>query len=152
LIPLGAQSNCEDYQIDPCQRAYVHVSGAVNNVHQESGTFKLDVDHYISASKDLPKDSKKPIKPIAPISCEFSARYQNRKKPVPFNRRYVSVSGFLTGVTYKQNSEDTVERFIVSIEHIAFLGQQGNSTSAIPNTLDSRCYLPFEIWSFSEIS
>lgn len=140
MIPLGAHNDCEDLQIDPCQRAYVHVSGAVNNVHQESGTFKLDVDHYISAFKDL-KDSKKPIKPIAPMSCEFSARYQNRKKPVPFNRRYVSVSGFLTGVTYKQNSEDIVERFIVSIEHIAFLGQQGNSTSTIPNTLDSRCYL-----------
>lgn len=60
---------------------------------------------------------------------------------MPFNRRYVSISGFLTDVTYKQNSEPVVERFTVSVDHIAFLGQQGNST-AIPNTLDSsRCYL-----------
>ncbi|KAF5381722.1 hypothetical protein D9615_005621 [Tricholomella constricta] len=105
------------------------------NVNQESGTFKLDVEHYISAFRDLKDSNSKPIKPIAPISCEFSSRYQNRKKPVPFNRRYVSISGFLTDVTYKRNSED-VERFMVSIDHIAFLGQQGNST-AIPNTLDT---------------
>ena len=141
MIPLSIRNNCQDFQIDPCQCAYVHISGAVNNVNKESATFKLDVEHYISAFRDLNDSNSKPtgIKPIAPFTCGFSSRYQNRKKPVPFDRRYVSISGFLTDVTYKPNSElDIVERFMVSIDHIAFLGQQ----STIPNTLDSKYYLP----------
>ena len=64
---------------------------------------------------------------------------QNHKKPVPFDCQYVSISGFLTDVMYKPYSElDIVEHFTVSIDHIAFLGQQ----STIPNTLDSKYYLP----------
>jgi hypothetical protein len=69
-------------------------------------------------------------------NCLFERRLG---RPVPFNRQYVSISGFLTDVIYKQNSEPVVERFTVSVHHIAFLGQKGNLT-AIPNTLDSRCY------------
>jgi hypothetical protein len=66
------------------------------------------------------------------LACEFSSRFQNCNKPMPFNRRYATISGFLPGVTYKQNTEDVVERFMVSIDHIAFLGQpgyQGNPTT-----------------------
>lgn len=140
----------EDFQIDPCQRAYIHISGAVTNVNQESGTFKLDVEHYISAFRDLKDSNSKPIKPIAPISCKFSSRYQNRKKPVPFNCRYVSISGFLTDITYKPHSQDVVECFMVSIDHIAFLGQQVNST-AIPNTLDSKSCLPTQFSALIDV-
>ncbi|EDR00007.1 uncharacterized protein LACBIDRAFT_314914 [Laccaria bicolor S238N-H82] len=66
LIPLSTQNNCQDFQIDPCQRAYVHLSGPVTNVHKESETFKLDVEHYISAFRDLNNSNSKPtgIKPI----------------------------------------------------------------------------------------
>lgn len=112
-------------------------------VHKESETFKLDVEHYIFAFRDLNNSNSKPtgIKPIASFTCEFSSRYQNRKRPVPFDRRYVSISGFLTNVMHKPNSEDIVECFTVSIDHIAFLGQQGTST-AIPNTLDSPYQTP----------
>ena len=60
---------------------------------------------------------------------------------MPFNHQYVSISGFLTDVTYKLHSQDIIECFMVSIDHIAFLGQQVNST-AIPNTLDSKSCLP----------
>ena len=116
----------------------------------ESVTFKLDVEHYISAFRDLKDSNSKPIKPIALISCKFSSWYQNHKKPVPFNRQYVSISGFLTDVMYKPHSQDIVERFMVSIDHIAFLGQQVNSTT-IPNTLDSKSCLPTQFSALIDV-
>ncbi|PPQ82285.1 hypothetical protein CVT25_008435 [Psilocybe cyanescens] len=146
LSPPSSDSNVESssFAIDPCQRAYLHISGVASNSQKSRGTFDVDIEHYISTFKDA-KVGSKPMKPIAPISCIIpdSPRYIVHGKPVPYNKRYVSVSGFLSGVTYKPDSPDVVQRFHLEVENIAFLGQQGNSSgSPIPNSLDTPVKTP----------
>jgi len=145
IIPLtppssGSDIDCSSFSIDPRQRAYLHVSGVALNCQKPLGTFDIDPEHYISILKDV-KAKSKPLKPVAPISCFIpdSPRYK-QGKPVPYNRRYVAVSGFLTDVTHKPDSVDIVQRYQLKVENIVFLGQQSGAT--VPNSLDSPARTP----------
>ncbi|KAF8973246.1 hypothetical protein BDZ97DRAFT_1990551 [Flammula alnicola] len=127
------------FRIDPRQRAYIHVSGMATNCQKDAGTFTLEIEQYVSALKDIKNAASKPIKPITPILCAFpdSPRFRNGK-PVPYNKRFISASGFLVDVAYKKESADIVEYFMVTVDHIAFLGQANtNLNGALPNTLDT---------------
>ena len=64
----------------------------------------------------------------------------------------IDMSPFLASsdITYKPHSQDVIECFTVSIDHIAFLGQQVNST-AIPNTLDSKSCLPTQFSALIDV-
>ncbi|KAF8973655.1 hypothetical protein BDZ97DRAFT_1912130 [Flammula alnicola] len=149
VIPLAPPSDSKPddcsseeatpFRIDPRQRAYIHVSGMATNCQKDAGTFTLEIEQYISALKDIKNAASKPIKPIALILCVFpdSPRFRNGK-PVPYNKRFISASGFLVDVAYKNQSVDTVEYFTVTVDHIAFLGQANtNLNDALPNTLDT---------------
>ncbi|KAF8955969.1 hypothetical protein BDZ97DRAFT_1926038 [Flammula alnicola] len=127
VIPLAPPS---DSKPDDCM---------ATNCQKDAGTFTLEIEQYISALKDIKNAASKPIKPIAPILCVFpdSPRFRNGK-PVPYNKRFISASGFLVDVAYKNQSVDTVEYFTVTVDHIAFLGQANtNLNDALPNTLDT---------------
>ena len=62
----------------------------------------------------------------------------------------MSVSRTLTNVTYKDPTaqDPEIERFVVTVEEIVFLGQQANSSPTtakqIPNTLDGKLTPHFE--------
>ena len=138
IVPLTPpSSDCDDnssFSIDPAQRAYLHISGAAVNCDEKEATFNIEIDQYISTLKNV---KSSPSKFITPFSCSIpdSPRYKTGK-PVPYNRRYISISGFLTDVTYEPDS-DVVQRFHLKVENIVFLGQQ---TNTIPNSLDSEFF------------
>jgi len=117
------------------------------NRDKDAGTFTLDIDVWVSASKDSSTPS---FKPTAPFLCKIpdSPRYKTCGRPVPYNRRFVSVSGVLSDVVYKDNKEPShnnedweIERFVIMVDDIVFLGQapqaaSGASSPVLPNTLD----------------
>lgn len=140
VVPLSVPHDVADaneaepaFTVDTCQRALIHVSGIATNCQKDQGSFDIDLEHYASALKDT-----KHAKAFAPLTCVIpdSPRYKNGK-PVPYNRRYVSICGFLTDVTFKASSDVIIDRFEITVDDIAFMGQlsQGNN-SIHANTLD----------------
>ncbi|KAJ7638113.1 hypothetical protein B0H17DRAFT_1149254 [Mycena rosella] len=126
IIPLGSPA---DLGIDPRQRAYVHLCGAVFNPNGDTATFSLDADQYTASFRETQKEAKDKHQPVPrsyfPADCIIpdSPRYANTKKPVPFNKRFVMLTGYITGVT--STLEKTVkERFCIDVDNIAFLGSQ----------------------------
>jgi len=101
---------------------------------EKEATFDVEIDQYISTLKDV---KSSPSKFVTPFSCSIpdSPQYKTGK-PVLYNRQYISISGFLTDVTYKPDS-DVMQRFHLKVENIVFLGQQCNVMGMIPNSFDS---------------
>jgi hypothetical protein len=107
----------------------------------DTSSFTLDIDVWVSASKDSSNPS---FKPTAPFLCIIpdSPRYKTHGKPIPYNRRFVAVTGTLSDVVYKDSTAQDVEieRFVITVDDITFLGQPSDSASTpakqIPNTLD----------------
>ena len=120
----------------------------------EAGSFTLDIDVWVSASKDSSSPS---FKPTAPFLCIIpdSPRYRSCGKPVPYNRRFVSVSGTLSNVVYKDPTAQDLEikRFVITVEDIVFLGQPSDSPSTpakpIPNALDGKPCKAFQAHNWS---
>jgi len=135
LTPLSSDcDNNTSFSIDPAQHAYLHILGVAVNCNEKEATFDVEIDQYISTLKDV---KSSPSKFVTPFSCSIpdSPRYKTGK-PVPYNRQYISISGFLTDVTYKPDS-DVMQRFHLKVENIVFLSQQCNVMGTIPNSLDS---------------
>jgi hypothetical protein len=148
--PTPPSSDCDNnssFSIDPAQHGYLHISGAAVNCEEKGATFDIEVDHYISTLKDVKSG---PSKPVTPFSCYIpdSPQYKTGK-PVLYNRRYVSISGFLMDVTYKLDS-DIVQQFHLKVENFVFLGQQSNVTGTIPNSLDSKSFS--ELWCYKVLT
>ncbi|KAF8957984.1 hypothetical protein BDZ97DRAFT_1843975 [Flammula alnicola] len=89
IVPLNVPQDVSDanetgnnFSIDPCQRALVHVSGIATNCQKDQGSFDLDLEHYVSALKDT-----KHVKAFAPLTCFIpdSPRYKNGKPPPQIN-------------------------------------------------------------------
>lgn len=136
--------------IDVCQRVYAHLSGLALNCDSENGTFTLDIDNWVSSLKDAKDPTSKPLKPIAPIFCTIpnSPKYKTGR-PVPYNRRFVSVSGFLTSADFRNNQrEDGISRFHITVDHIVFLGQPPSALAGntFPNTLDCKWQPSFSFY------
>ncbi|KAF8966831.1 hypothetical protein BDZ97DRAFT_1903666 [Flammula alnicola] len=137
IVPLEVPQEVNDsttFSIDLCQRALVHVSGLATNCQKEQGSFDLDLEHYVSALKDT-----KHVKAFAPLTCIIpdSPRYKNGK-PVPYNHRYISAFRFLTNIIFKPSSDVAVDRFVITIEDITFMGQLLQANNSVhANTLDT---------------
>ncbi|KAJ7744353.1 hypothetical protein B0H16DRAFT_1463225 [Mycena metata] len=58
-----------------------------------------------------------PILGFIPDSPRFKG-----KKPVPWVKRYVSVGGYIAGMSASLEGETLQERFRVEVDHLAFLG------------------------------
>jgi len=143
IVPLTPpSSDCDtntSFSIDPAQRAYLHISGVAVNCDEKEATFDVKIDQYISTLKDV---KSSPSKFVTPFSCSIPDLPQYKTgKPVPYNRWYISISGFLTDVTYKPDS-DVVQWFHLKVENIVFLSQQCNVMGMIPNSLDSAFFFP----------
>ena len=112
----------------------MQLSGVAMNCDKQTSTFTLDIEQYISAFKEA-----KNFKPTTLLTCNIpdSPKYK-QGKPIPYNRRYVTVSGFLSDVTYKKNTVDVVEHFNITVELIIFQGQlpASGGIGTIPNKLD----------------
>ena len=81
---------------------YVHLSGYAANCNQREATFDIDISQYISM---MGPGSK--TKPTASFACTVldSPRYEKFGKPVPYAKRYVSVTGFLANVIVASDSK-----------------------------------------------
>jgi len=112
--------------INPCRRAYVHVTGPAYQANTEAATFQVDAEQYIATVKDANDQRPKAnaIKPIFPTFCFIpdGPRWKNRKKPVPYNKRFVFVSGYLAGITSSLEKNVIQERFKIEVDNVAFLG------------------------------
>ncbi|KAJ7671026.1 hypothetical protein B0H17DRAFT_1209171 [Mycena rosella] len=126
IIPLGSPA---DLGIDPHQRAYVHLCGAVFNPNGDTTTFSLDADQYTVSFREAQKEAKDKHQPVPrsyfPADCIIpdSPHYANTKKPIPFNKRFVMLTGYITGVisTLKKTVK---ECFCIDLDNIAFLESQ----------------------------
>jgi hypothetical protein len=126
--------------VDVCQRVYVHLSGLALNCNPSTTTFTFDIDVWVSSLRDAKDAASKSLRPVASVLCTIldSNKYRNGK-PMPYNRRYVSVCGYLTSAAFRnEQREEGVTRFHVSVDQIAFLGQQSTPSTMIVNTLDSK--------------
>lgn len=79
----------------------------------------MNVEQYISCFKGAGDD----LKPVTTFFCCIpdSAKYQDSGKPMPRNKCFVSLCGFITGLDRSGDGE--VEKFRVNVENIAFGGQ-----------------------------
>ncbi|KAJ7036387.1 hypothetical protein C8F04DRAFT_1394265 [Mycena alexandri] len=124
--------------LDPNQRAYVHICGVALNPNVDTATFTVDADQYTSAVRDAQKEAKANNKPLPksffPTSCTIrdSPRYEHVKKPVPFNKRYVMLAGYLTDITSSLSGNTVKDTFCVDVENICFLGSATGGTTITP--------------------
>ncbi|KAJ7877671.1 hypothetical protein B0H13DRAFT_1893045 [Mycena leptocephala] len=114
--------------IDLGCRAYVNVCGAVIRSDSSAATFTLDAEQYTAAFAEQQKlastgptvvaqKSVLPVLGFIPDSPHYKA-----KKPVPWAKQYISLGGYLAGVSASLEGETLQERFCIEVENIAFLG------------------------------
>jgi hypothetical protein len=112
--------------------------------NQRDATFDLDISQYVSTV--VPAKSGSKTKPASSFACTVldSPRYQKYGKPVPYARRYVSVTGFLTDTIFASESEPRkIKKFFVEVDNIVF-GPAGSATvTTLANGLDSESLLYF---------
>ncbi|KAJ7917782.1 hypothetical protein B0H13DRAFT_2321992 [Mycena leptocephala] len=115
LIPLGSPEN-----FSLSQPAFVQVCGLASNINKDDATFDVVVEQYISATRSPESFPTRCFIPDTP-------RFQNYK-PVPNKGKFVSVTGFLTGV--ERDDDHAVKHFLLDVDQVVFLGQQPHSASA----------------------
>ncbi|KAF7366803.1 hypothetical protein MSAN_00938600 [Mycena sanguinolenta] len=120
IIPLGSPENFELQH-----HAVVHVCGVPSNVNKKNSTFEIHAEQYLSATKSTDN--------VFPVQCLFPATPRWEKyKPIPAKGKSVAIEGLLTGV--ERNDDRTVNRFIVDLEKVTFLG---TAASGVPKAEES---------------
>ncbi|KAJ7933549.1 hypothetical protein B0H13DRAFT_1856053 [Mycena leptocephala] len=121
----------DDVDINFLQRPYAHICGAVLNPDPETAKWSMEADQYTTAIRDVQKLAKEKGDPLPrsffPAICTIpdSSRYTNAKKPVPFNKRYVMVAGYLTDTSSTLDNDSKIkDSFCIDVDNIAFLGTQ----------------------------
>ncbi|KAJ7934409.1 hypothetical protein B0H13DRAFT_2305834 [Mycena leptocephala] len=109
LIPVGSPEN-----FDLSLPAFVQVCGVATNMNKEDATFEIVAEQYVSATRSSESFPTRCLIPDTP-------RFQNYK-PIPSKGKFVSVTGFLTGV--ERNDE---KHFLLDVDQVVFLGQQPHS-------------------------
>jgi hypothetical protein len=122
----GSETGHDDpptFTINPHVRAYVQVTGVAEKCSKTEATFEVTVEQYISCLESAKDPGGNYIKPVTTFFFRIpnSGRYKNGK-PVPGNKRFVSVRGFLTGVD-RSGIGSEVEKFIIDMDTITFCGQ-----------------------------
>ena len=114
---------------------YVHLSGYAANCNQREATFDIDISQYISM---MGPGSK--TKPTASFACTVldSPRYEKFGKPVPYAKRYVSVTGFLANAIVASDSKRrNSKKFAVEVDNVVFGPAGSTAVSKLTNDLDS---------------
>lgn len=126
--------------LDASSPPYMHVTGVAIEPSQQNATFKVDVDQFtttFAAFKACNPDATS----ILPVMAHVpdTPRWK-KKKPIPWNNRYVTFAGHLRGVTSTLENESVVERFKVDIDNISFLGNYVPiAKPSVDNVTDSPC-------------
>ncbi|KAJ7821554.1 hypothetical protein B0H14DRAFT_2599175 [Mycena olivaceomarginata] len=153
----------DEVDFDMHQRAYVHLAGAAMNPNTDTATWSMEADQYTAAIRDIQKEAKDSgkVQPRSffPATCTIpdSSRYTSStktKKPVPFNKHYVMVAGFLTDITSVLDTTDSKikDRFCIEVGNVAFLGSQITPATggSVKNSLTSMATpTPKQGWSYS---
>ncbi|KAJ6492186.1 hypothetical protein C8R45DRAFT_1096213 [Mycena sanguinolenta] len=122
----------DEVDVDTCCRPYVHIAGVAMDRKEPTATWFMEADQYTASIRDLQKAAKvngsEPVpRSFFPAFCTIrdSRCYPNNKKPIPFNKRYVMVVGYLTNVKSQLDNDGKLkECFCIDIENVAFLGTQ----------------------------
>jgi hypothetical protein len=83
-------------------------------------TFDVVAEQYVGATRNVECFPTRCLIPDKPRFQKF--------KPVPSKGKFVSVTGFLTGVEWDE--DHTVKHFFIDVDQVAFLGQQSVSPKA----------------------
>lgn len=108
--------------IDFNKQVTVNLSGLALSCDFREGTasFTLDIEVALSAYKSSKDHIHAPLQPIASILCIISKH--DSSKLMPIDCSYVSVTGLLTDVTFRNdNRHNGIERFHVAVERIVCL-------------------------------
>jgi hypothetical protein len=90
--------------------------------------FDVNVEQYFSCVKSDASNKKADggrLKPTTCFLCHIpdSAKYKNwSSKPMPGNKHFVSICGFLTGMNRSDNDSEVAE-FLIDVESVTFCGQ-----------------------------
>ncbi|KAF8181233.1 hypothetical protein K438DRAFT_1976330 [Mycena galopus ATCC 62051] len=97
--------------LDLARRAYVTICGAYTSAFAEQHKLATEKGTVFAAKSGFPIVGHFPDIP----------RYKT-KKPVPWAKKFVSLGGYLTGISTALEGSSLVERFQVEVDNIAFLG------------------------------
>ena len=119
------------FTINPRVRPHIHITGVATECSKTDATFEVIVEQYITCVKS---DEGDRLKSTTPFFCRIpdSPKYRRSSKPIPGNKRYVSLSGFLAGVDRTGENRD-VQQFVIEVENITFCGyyvQPANAASS----------------------
>ncbi|KAJ7041736.1 hypothetical protein C8F04DRAFT_1176827 [Mycena alexandri] len=159
LFHLGHPSEAG---IDYRQRPYAHICGAAFNVDVPSATFSVTADQYTGAFREMQKKTigAPAAKSVFSTICTIqdSPRYENIKKPVPFNKRFIMATGLITGLTSTLDNGKVKESYHVDVENIVFLGNYvppatpaGNSPVPSSSTMKSAPGTRLKRWSYDNL-
>jgi len=105
-------------------RPYVQLTGVAMGCSKADATFEVTVEQYISCFRSTKDAGGSHSKPSTTFFCYIpdSPIYRNwSSKPVPGNKRFVSLCGFLTGVD-KSDDGSEVENVRIEVKNITFCG------------------------------
>ena len=104
--------------------------------------FEVNIEQYICVKLDPSSTKQAGGSRLKSTTCFFcripdSPKYRTlASKPMPGNKHYVSVCGFLIGVDRSGNNSK-VEQFLINIESVTFCGQYIQPTNAPTFVLQS---------------
>ncbi|KAJ7708260.1 hypothetical protein B0H17DRAFT_1125027 [Mycena rosella] len=107
----------------------VWVCGIATNPNKDDATFEVVAEQYVTATRST---ECFPIRCLIPDTPRFRSY-----KPMPSKGKFVSVTGFLTGV--ERNNDHTVKHFLLDVDQVVFLGQSTSAPKAeqSPNKIAS---------------
>ncbi|KDQ22293.1 hypothetical protein PLEOSDRAFT_171713 [Pleurotus ostreatus PC15] len=95
-------------------RPWISVSGAAIIPLKDSGTFQVNAVQFTHANRNTGHPSTMPIEAMFPNTPRYA------EKPIPKPNTYVTLGGFLSRYTEKNNIPD---RFYIEVDHVVFLGR-----------------------------
>lgn len=104
-------------------RPYIQITGVAVDCSKAKATFKVNVEQYISCFKPstAAECAGDGLKPATTFFCHIpdSPKYKGCGKPLPRNKYFVSLCGFITRVDRLGDGKE-VEKFQVDIDNITF--------------------------------
>ncbi|KAJ7658456.1 hypothetical protein B0H17DRAFT_1213203 [Mycena rosella] len=99
------------------QPAFVQMCGLATNPDKDDGTFEVIAEQYVTATRSA---ECFPICCLIPDTPRF-----HKYKPISSKGKFVSVTGFLTGI--ERNDDHTVKHFLLDVDQVVFLGQSASA-------------------------
>ncbi|KAG0706992.1 hypothetical protein DFH29DRAFT_1018665 [Suillus ampliporus] len=116
-----------DGSFQPTFTPYVEICGTVDSVDNLTCTFCINAHQYVVSLKPSDQPQSQNFQSLVPVECVIPStprwkKSLSRKKFIVQPRRYVSVSGSITGrMTKKVGDKQLTECFRVEVDNIMFL-------------------------------